>query len=320
MSEADSLHRIDCLIWVIIAAIGTFVLAAGAASHFVIVWPTFVLPLGCAALMWSGSWYYRRVRGELRIATGLGGTAQMIAFTAVGAPLSYIAASANFPLQDHMFDAIDRALGLDWKALLGWMNAWSSIHLIFTLTYLSFIPQVLVTVMALAFTGRLIQLRVFMLALILSAVVCIAVSAIAPAEGVWGYYKVTTADHTAIMPATRELHLQTFFGLRDGSFRRLTGMDSEGIITFPSLHAALGLIFIVALWSLPVLRWIGLVVNGLMIAATPIDGGHYFIDVFVGLFIAVLCIAAANLFAHWLAANAGRSNQIALPQPLRAAE
>src|SRR5262245_57370348 len=135
MSEAERLHRIDCLIWAIIASIGTFVLVAGFASHFAIAWSTFAAPAICAAAMGSGSWYYRRIRGDMRISTALGGTAQMVAFTAVGAPLSYLAASANFPLQDHMFDAIDRALGLDWKALLGWMNTWSSIHFIFTATY-----------------------------------------------------------------------------------------------------------------------------------------------------------------------------------------
>jgi len=43
-----------------------------------------------------------------------------------------------------------------------------------------------------------------------------------------------------------------------------------------------------ALWtrSGSTLRWFGLALNGLMIAATPIDGSHYFIDVFAGLTIA----------------------------------
>jgi membrane-associated phospholipid phosphatase len=85
---------------------------------------------------------------------------------------------------------------------------------------------------------------------------------------------------------------------RDGSLRTLTGMTSEGIITFPSFHAALGVIFMVGLWPVPVLRWIGAVVNGLMILATPIDGGHYFIDVFAGIVIAVLCLVAAPRIVH----------------------
>ena len=105
------------------------------------------------------------------------------------------------------------------------------------------------------------------------------------------------------MPATRELHLPIFHGLRDGSFRALTGLASEGIITFPSFHAALAVIFIVALWPMPVLRWFGVVVNVLMLAATPIDGGHYFIDMVAGIVIAVLCIMAARAMAIRAAAD-----------------
>jgi len=38
-----------------------------------------------------------------------------------------------------------------------------------------------------------------------------------------------------------------------------------------------------------------------MIAATPIDGSHYFIDVFAGLTIALICWFAAQRFADWAA-------------------
>jgi membrane-associated phospholipid phosphatase len=289
-----ALHRLDRLIWTMIALVGAIVIAATVVSDFRFEWRTFVAPgLGCLTLALAG-WFYRRWRSDPRLASGLNSTAQMIAFAAVGAPLSYLAASANLPLQDHAFDAIDRALGLDWRGLLGWMNAQSALHPLFTLPYLSFTVQATTTVLALAFSNRLLQLRTFMLAFMLSAIVCIAISAIVPAEGAWGFYRLTPSDYPAIVPATRELHLPIFHGLRDGSLRMFTGMSSEGIITFPSFHAALGIIFMVGLWPVPVLRWVGAVVNVLMIIATPVDGGHYFIDVFAGIAIAVLCLAVAR--------------------------
>lgn len=289
-----ALHRLDRLIWTVIALVAAIVLAATAVSDFRIEWRTFAAPgLGCSAMALAG-WFYWRWRSDLRLASGLNSTAQMVAFAAVGAPLSYLAASANLPLQDHAFDAIDRALGLDWRGLLSWMNAQSAIHPLFMLPYLSFTVQATTTVVALAFSNRLLQLRTFMLAFMFSALVCIAISAIVPAEGTWGFYGLTPADYPAIVPATREVHLPIFHGLRDGSLRGLTGLASEGIITFPSFHAALGVIFMVGLWPIPVIRWIGAVVNGLMIVATPVDGGHYFIDVFAGIAIAVLCLVAAR--------------------------
>ena len=299
MHDATALRRLDNLIWTIVASVAVIVLAAVLVTNFRLEMATFAAPAASCLALGLAAWFYRCRRNDARIASGLESTAQLVAFTAIGAPLSYLAAAAGaaFPLHDPMFDAIDRALGLDWRSLLVWMNGLEIAHPLFMFAYLSFTLQASVTILVLAFCGHLVRLRVFMLSLALSALLCIAVSALLPAEGVWGYYKLTAADHAAIMPATRELHLPIFHGLRDGTFRALTGLNSEGIITFPSFHAALGVVFMVALWPVPVLRWIGAVVNGVMIVATPIDGGHYFIDVFAGIVVAWFCIVAARAAA-----------------------
>jgi membrane-associated phospholipid phosphatase len=109
-----------------------------------------------------------------------------------------------------------------------------------------------------------------------------------PAQGVWGYLHLSALDSPAIVPTTRDLHLPIFFGLRDGTFRHLVAEGAEGIITFPSLHAALGLLFIFALWPVRYIGWISVLLNLAMIAATPVDGGHYFSDVVAGLTLAAL--------------------------------
>jgi membrane-associated phospholipid phosphatase len=75
-------------------------------------------------------------------------------------------------------------------------------------------------------------------------------------------------------------------------------VGSEGIITFPSLHAALAVIVAAVLWPIPVLRWPVLGVNALMLAATPIDGSHYFIDVVAGIVLALACLTAARAMAR----------------------
>ena len=50
-----------------------------------------------------------------------------------------------------------------------------------------------------------------------------------------------------------------------------------------------------ALWSVLWLRPVALVANAGMLLATPLVGGHYFVDVFAGAGLAVLAIAAAKL-------------------------
>lgn len=68
----------------------------------------------------------------------------------------------------------------------------------------------------------------------------------------------------------------------------LVAEGAEGIISFPSLHAALGLLFLLALWPVKYVGWIATLLNLAMIAATPVDGSHYFSDVAAGLAIALV--------------------------------
>src|SRR3954469_14549743 len=255
---ADGTRALDRLIWSLIAAVALIVALAPFAG-FAIQWNSYLVPGAAVVLMLVVAWFYRSRRSEERIASAVEGTAQLAAFAAVGAPLSYLAARCAFPLQDHLFDTIDRALGFDWAALLAWMNAHRGVHAVLNAAYLSFAPQATITVCVLAFTGRVLRLRVFLLAFVLTALITIAISAALPAAGAWSHYGLR-ADATSIVPIS-STSWPVFHGLRDGAFLKLMATGSEGIITFPSLHAALGLIFALTLWPIPVLRWLGLALN-----------------------------------------------------------
>ena len=102
--------------------VAAIVLAAPFVSNFHIDWRSFATPIMAAnpGRFRAGAWFYRHWRRDPRLAAGLQCTAQLVAFTAVGAPLSYLAAAAGaaFPLQDVTYEAIDRALGLDWRGML----------------------------------------------------------------------------------------------------------------------------------------------------------------------------------------------------------
>jgi membrane-associated phospholipid phosphatase len=99
------------------------------------------------------------------------------------------------------------------------------------------------------------------------------------------------SDSPIVLPTTRDLPLPVFFGLREGTYRQLVADNAEGII---SLHAALGALFIFALWPVKWLHRIALFINLVMIAATPIEGSHYFTDVIAGLVVATLYSSAVR--------------------------
>jgi hypothetical protein len=58
-------------------------------------------------------------------------------------------------------------------------------------------------------------------------------------------------------------------------------------------------LYLWAFWAVRWMRPIALLSNGAMMLAPPIGGAHYFVDVFAGIAVAVLAIAAAR----WIGAR-----------------
>ena len=52
----------------------------------------------------------------------LGATGQIVFATAILAPLSYVAAATNLPMQDANLQVVDQALGLDWLGYVKFVN------------------------------------------------------------------------------------------------------------------------------------------------------------------------------------------------------
>ena len=304
-SDTVTLRRLDRLIWLSTAAVATFVLLAALASNFFIVWRSFTVPALATAGLVGAAWFYRHIRPDLVLASALENTAQLIAFAAVAAPLSYIVAAANLPLQDHLFATLDRALRLDWLALLQWMDAFPASHTLLRLTYFSLTVQTAIAILSLAVTGKILQLRIYLLSFVSATLITIAISALLPGAGAWPYYGLSADPHRINPVVTTSL--PAFLCLRDGSCRELMALGAQGIIAFPSLHAALAMILVLTLWPIPILRWIALSLNSAMIASTPIDGSHHFIDVLAGLAVGALCFRAA----YRMAARIDHPKQIA---------
>jgi membrane-associated phospholipid phosphatase len=297
MTDSDRLRRANLAIWGTIGLIGLAVIAATFVTALRIEWRSFLAPVSCGVLIATAGWFYRAIRGEPRLAAVLTSTSQIIAFAAVGAPLSYLAATAGFPLQDGLFDFWDRTwLHLDWSSMMQFIASRPNLRLLLLLAYSSFALQSVTTVFALGVAGQLARLTTFIAAFIATTLITIAISAVLPAVGPFVFLDLHPDMANGFLP-TSSTSWPVFLGLRDGTFHTIHGMNSEGIITFPSLHAALGILFAAALWRTKWIKWAALVLNGLMLFSTPAYGSHYFVDVIAGVLIAAICwIAAARFF------------------------
>src|SRR5580698_11451128 len=301
MTDNDRLRRADLAIWGTIGLIGLAVIAATFLTPLRIEWRSFLVPVSCGAFIAAAGWFYRSVRNEPRLAAVLTATAQIIAFAAVGAPLSYLAARSGFPLQDALFDSWDRTwLHLDWTPLMQMVAERPNLRLVLLLAYSSFAVQTVTTVFALGVAGHFARLATFIVAFIATTLITIAVSAVLPSVGPWVFLDLHPAMENGFLP-TSSTSWPVFLGLRDGTFHTINGINSEGIITFPSLHAALGILFAAALWRVRGIKWAALVLNTLMLVATPAYGSHYFVDVIAGVLLAALCWITA---ARWFGAAA----------------
>lgn len=232
---------------------------------------------------------YATVRPDRRIAAAAASVLQLAAFTAASGVLSYLTVTSRFPLIDRHLAAADAAMGLNWVALFQWMQAHPITARILDLAYFSAMAQTGLLLVLLNAMGRLERVREFIWVFVLTLLIIIPVSWVAPAEGAWGYYGVSQQAHAYYLPA--------FYALRAGTMPEIAMAQLVGVIQFPSFHAALALILIYACRDIPYLFLLSLVLNLVMIASTPTSGGHHFVDILAGLVVVPLAILVFRFFS-----------------------
>jgi PAP2 superfamily len=230
-------------------------------------------------------------------------------------PLSYIAAAADLPLQDANFARLDRLLGLDWPAYYRFVMARPSLLPYAYLSYAAIVLPSLGVPLALGLTGRFVRLQEFVIATVLTVAVVAVVSAVLPAIGT--YRELGLPAQVGDFRATGYLvQLEVLPVLRAGGLRVLDLAHLGGIITFPSFHAAAGILAIWGFWGVWWLRPAALIVNFAMLLATPLMGGHYFVDIIAGGAVAALAVAAAKRLSLCVKENARSAPTRARPSVL----
>ena len=225
---------------------------------------------------------YATVRPNPLIAVFAATIAQLIAFMASGAVLSYLAVTTKFPLVDRYLAAADAAMGLDWPWLFTWVREHQEIARVLDLSYGTGLFQMLILMMLLPALGRLDRLREFLWLFVLTTLITIPLSALMPAAGAWAHYGVSHL--------TSNYYLPDFYALRSGEMHEIAMTKITGIIQFPSFHASVALMLIYVTRGISYLFPISCLLNIVMIASAPVYGGHHFMDIFAGLAVLPLAI------------------------------
>ena len=277
---------------------------------------TALLGLGVIAL-YAGVAYYNAHTPHRRdpvVVFALGSTAQIVLVTLLMTPLTYIAAAADLPMRDASLQHLDEALGLDWRAYFYFIYERPKLIAALVLGYNIIGLPIFGIPVLLGMTRHHRRLQEFTLAFMLALIATTVISALVPAIGTYDLLGLKP-DPAILKPGGYLDGMRDLPLVRDGALRALDLRKLGGIITFPSFHAAAAVLYLWALWSVWWMRPLALIACSTMLVATPIGGGHFFIDVFAGIAVAVVAIVAALRIGQRLTEPAAQP-ALAAPSPM----
>jgi membrane-associated phospholipid phosphatase len=289
--------------WALIALTAAAFVALQPAAPFRIEAAGLVAPAAIFLLLLVASAAARMAPEVHPLASALPFFRQVLAFSCIGAALSYQVAAHAGALWDPAFRAWDQALGFNATSAFGAMDGRPMLAALNAAMYHSLVPQMVVALLALAWFGKHYEMRVLLFASIAAGVFAILLSGVFPAMG--NLYD--PAAYPNLGSSAAWLHRGDIEALRAGTLRTLDLGEMKGIVTFPSYHAALATIYIAAFRALPLLRWLGGGWAALTIAATPAGGGHYLVDVIAGIVVALLALKLARSAVFWRASLVWRA-------------
>ena len=260
------------------------------AAHLRIDWPGYLNLLLLSSMMLAASEIYRRKRPDPRLSAMLFGAGFLCLFSTAASVLNYCLLTVAGASIDPQLAAIDRALGFDWPALMSAVAPHPILNLVLQVAYISMLPQVALLTIAVGRRKTYLDIYRFCMAVAVGALVCIGVWTLAPSFGAITVYAPPSNMPLVLDPA----YARKLVALLAHGPGVISAADTKGLIGFPSYHAVLALLVMFYGWKISWLRWPAVVLNLLVLVATPIQGGHHLVDVLGGVAVTALALGMAH--------------------------
>jgi hypothetical protein len=202
--------------------------------------------------------------------------------------LSYVCAIADLPLRDKEMIWIDRHLGFDWLQIMRGLDRRSLVLCLLDGAYSTFTSQLIGTVLVLVIAKRTRELDRFFVTFVCASVMAEIASVLVPTLGPMSSLAGSAqfANLSTVGRTTSDIVL----ALRQGALKAIDLDAINGIISFPSLHAAVAVIVPFTLRWNKSLLWPVVVLDTVMFISAVPSGNHYLADVVGGFAVAVLAI------------------------------
>jgi hypothetical protein len=232
------------------------------------------------------------------------------AATATFGILSYLCCAIDYPLVDKPLLRFDRAIGFDWLYWFQLLVAHPAIETTLRLAYNSLVYQGLYAAIFFGLVGDRERLRELFWITFVCGLLTAAGSVFLPALGAFDAFGLRSlSDYIPDMEKLRDgadLHFE---------FGRLTG-----IVTFPSFHTTMALVYCYCFRRTQTIGRIVLVLNLAMLPAIPFFGGHYLADMFGGAAVAAIAIVLVRMLTCYArSADEPRLRRYAAPVQREAA-
>jgi membrane-associated phospholipid phosphatase len=251
-------------------------------------------------LFMSGAYFYDRVRKDPCVSSLLFGLGFVFASAASLNIICYFGITIAGPRVDGSLAAMDRAIGVDWPALMRFAAAHPRFNMILLLAYELSVWQVTALLILLGWKDRSGTIEQLCLALITTGLATVGIWILYPSFGAITVYGLpgTVADRLSLSLNLDYARALLYLQAHGPGF--ISPATVKGLVGFPSFHTAQA---VVAAWyarRLGVLFYPFLLFNILVVASTPIQGGHHVVDVIGGLAVAALGVWVANSVASRL--------------------
>jgi hypothetical protein len=285
--------------------------AWASAVHFNIDKQAYLFLAEIVAALVGGAWFYERVRPDPRLSAMLMGTAFLVSFSAAFSFLNYLLLTVAGPRIDTLFAAADRATGFDWIAVMTVMSHHPLINTVLQICYSSVLPQIALLIIALAWSSRGDDIFRLCISIAAGAFLTVGFWTCLPSFGAFSVYTLPPDIAKHLTVALDGKYAHDLIDLLANGPGNISPRSAKGLVGFPSFHGALAMMVAWHARHLKYLRWPALVLNALVLIATPIQGGHHLTDLAGGFVVAWVAIATANRAARFARAPA----PIGLPYP-----
>ncbi len=238
-------------------------------------------------------------RHEASLRAAISAVSIFAAIALTGAMASYPVAALTAGYHDETLHGIDRFLGFDWVAAYSLVAAHPVLQVLGVLAYRSIY---LTPILLLGYWALNNQRRIsnrFLFEFWLAVVVTLVLFYFMPAQGALAYL---WRGQISYMPDSQLCQPQLIPELRLERVGAIGMGELCGLVSAPSFHAVAAVLYFRSGFRAGWMKWPVLALSASMLAATPVEGTHYLVDILIGMAVAAFVLG----IVEWAVAGGER--------------